>query len=202
MIRRLIVGFMALVFLINIGSMLALVSGAVPVTLAQTTPDQADPDEAEDSPPYEESLRLLGAQMAERKADLDRRQAELEEALRSPEVLRQIENIDAQTANDEAPPEAVPAQATPQVQPAAPAASGKDNAFLRLQRAYENMEPESAAVTLSALADRDEGVVVELLLGWRPKIAGAILDALSQINPVLAADLSYEIWKRSPHVAD
>lgn len=79
----------------------------------------------------------------------------------------------------------------------APAAALKADAFKRLLRAYENMEPESAARALAALAERDPEVVVELLMGFKPRTSGAILDALTQRNASLAADLSYEIWRRS-----
>jgi flagellar motility protein MotE (MotC chaperone) len=72
----------------------------------------------------------------------------------------------------------------------------KSEAFTRLLRAYENMEPESAAKALAGLAVRDKEAVVQLLLGWKPRTSGAILDALTQINASLAADLSYEVWKR------
>jgi hypothetical protein len=77
----------------------------------------------------------------------------------------------------------------------------RSDAFLRLQRAYENMEPESAAKAAAALAARDKEAVIQLLMGWKPRTSGAILDALTQANPSLAADLSYEIWKRSGNPA-
>jgi hypothetical protein len=73
----------------------------------------------------------------------------------------------------------------------------KSDAFLRLLRAYENMEPESAAKALAELATRDRRAVVELVLGSKPRTSGAILDALTQTHPGLAADLSYEIWRRA-----
>jgi hypothetical protein len=80
---------------------------------------------------------------------------------------------------------------------AGPLAARKADAFRRLLRTYENMEPESAAKALAALAERDLEVVVELLMGFKPRSSGAILDALTQKNAALAADLSYEIWRRS-----
>jgi flagellar motility protein MotE (MotC chaperone) len=63
------------------------------------------------------------------------------------------------------------------------------------------MEPESAAKALAALAARDKEAVIELLMGWKPRTSGAILDSLTQNSPALAADLSYEIWKRSGNAA-
>jgi hypothetical protein len=83
----------------------------------------------------------------------------------------------------------------------APAARGagvaQADAFRRLLRAYENMEPESAARALAELAQRDRRAVVELVLGSKPRTSGAILDALTRTHPGLAADLSYEIWRRA-----
>jgi hypothetical protein len=96
-----------------------------------------------------------------------------------------------------APDSALPeAPASPSAATAA-RASLRNDAFLRLQRAYESMEPESAAKALIALAGRDQEAVIELLMGWKPRTSGAILDAVTQSSPSLAADLSYEIWKRS-----
>jgi len=87
-----------------------------------------------------------------------------------------------------------PAKAPESVKGGTPA---KVDAFTRLQRAYETMEPESAAKALNELATRDREAVVALVLGLKPRTSGAILDAVTQINPALAADLSYTIWKRS-----
>ena len=53
-----------------------------------------------------------------------------------------------------------------------------------------------ATVALAELAYLDQDAVVQLLMGWRPRTSGAILDALTQADPGLAASLSYEIWKR------
>ena len=66
----------------------------------------------------------------------------------------------------------------------------------RSQRAYENMEPESAALALAELAYLDQEAVVQLLISWQPRTSGAILDALTQADPMLAASLSYEIWRQ------
>ena len=95
--------------------------------------------------------------------------------------------------------EAAPSSAP---EPKGPATAAKSQAFVRLQRAYESMEPESAAKALVALAARDKEVVIDLLMGWKPRTSGAILDALTQNNAGLAADLSYEIWRRSGNPAD
>lgn len=137
------------------------------------------------SVPAPEALRLLGQQLAARVAELDRREAELEELLRGSEVLRRAGLLPPE------PPatQRVRAGAVTHEQP-------ETSAFQSLQRVYENMEPDSAARALAQLAARDKDAVVELLLGWKPRTSGAILDALAQANPALAADLSYEIWKR------
>jgi flagellar motility protein MotE (MotC chaperone) len=146
--------------------------------------------------PTTEALRLLGRQLAARTAELDRREAELDELERSSAVLRAAGLPTADAASSEPEADADPAQAT----------AGEDtrpgDAFRTLQRAYENMEPETAARALTALAARDSEAVVQLLLGWPPRTSGAILDALATTSPELAADLSYEIWKLGPDGKD
>jgi flagellar motility protein MotE (MotC chaperone) len=147
-----------------------------------------------------ELLQQLGARLAERTAALELREAEIAELLRSEEVLRRAglspnesegaEASGATAAGAESQSAAV--TSAPATDDPVPRASV---AFLSLQRAYENMEPESAARALAELAARDKEAVVQLLLGWKPRTSGAILDALTQANPALAADLSYEIWK-------
>jgi hypothetical protein len=101
--------------------------------------------------------------------------------------------------SDDAPGERDPDDVPATEDPADDAAPANDRgaAFTRLLRAYENMEPESAAKAIGELAARDREAVVELVMGWKPRTCGAILDALTQTNPALAADLSYTIWKRS-----
>jgi flagellar motility protein MotE (MotC chaperone) len=101
-------------------------------------------------------------------------------------------------------PGTVAAGATPRIasEPKGATAAARNQAFVRLQRAYESMEPESAAKALVALAARDKEVVIDLLMGWKPRTSGAILDAVTQNNAGLAADLSYEIWRRSGNPAE
>ncbi|MDH3283763.1 MAG: hypothetical protein OEQ13_03415 [Acidobacteriota bacterium] len=70
--------------------------------------------------------------------------------------------------------------------------------FDRLLKAYEGMEPENAAGALVELYDRDRMVVVDLLLGMKPRQAAAALDALAAMSPQIAADLSLEIWNKDP----
>ncbi len=144
-------------------------------------------DDATTPPRTVDTLRTLGEELAERRRELERRELELAEALRGGEVLR-LAGITPVTAEPATEPQAVEDP---------PGGAAASDSFKRLQKAYENMEPESAATAIAALAGRDSEVVVELLLGWPPRTSGAILDALTQTDPAIAADLSYEIWKRS-----
>jgi flagellar motility protein MotE (MotC chaperone) len=152
---------------------------------AEAAPEAAAP------PPDVEALHRLGLELAQRAAEIDRREAEIEELLRGQEVLRRAGLAEEATVQ----PASEATAAAPETQPAVVEEPGEP--FKRLQRAYENMEPESAAKALEELAARDRDAVVELLLGWPPRTSGAILDALTQTNAALAADLSYEVWKRS-----
>lgn len=70
--------------------------------------------------------------------------------------------------------------------------------FDKLLKAYEGMEPDNAAIALSELHGKDRLVVVDLLLGLKPRQSAAALDALAALAPRIAADVSYEIWKRDP----
>ena len=138
-----------------------------------------------------ESLRLLGEELARVRRELELREAEASELLRGAEVLRRA-GIELEPKETEPEPDDYPV-------------AEPDPSFLRLQRAYENMEPDTAARALARLAERDRDAVVELLLGWKPRTSGAILDAITLIDAGLAADLSYEIWrlsgKTAPHAA-
>ena len=75
-------------------------------------------------------------------------------------------------------------------------ASAPHAAFDRLLRAYEGMDPENAAAALAKLYTRERQVVVEVLLGMKPRQAAAVLDAIAATAPSVAAELSLEIWKR------
>ncbi len=168
---------------------------------ASTLPTPLTDAEAEDpaaklkAPLYTAgSLRALGEQLVNRAEALKRREAELDEALRAEEVLRRSGVLEEPEEEVEPEPEPEP-EPLPEPEPD-PAAIAAKEAFARLQQAYEKMEPESAAIALSQLAARDREAVVALLNGWKPRTSGAILDALTQSDPALAADLSYEIYKR------
>jgi len=174
-----------------------LIGGAAAPPVAARTPAGTSMDSAAD--PSRDALLKLGKELAERAEKLAQREADFEE-LRRGEEVRLRAGLTA-AADDSAGPVAEPA-----VEPAA-AEAGKpvqerdespaDEAFKRLSRAYENMEPDSAALALNELAEIDMQAVVQLLVGWPPRTSGGILDSLTQINPGLAAKLSYEIWKRS-----
>ena len=75
-------------------------------------------------------------------------------------------------------------------------ASAPHAAFDRLLRAYEGMDPENAAAALAKLYNRERQVVIEVLLGMKPRQAAAVLDAIAATAPSVAAELSLEIWKR------
>jgi flagellar motility protein MotE (MotC chaperone) len=148
--------------------------------------------------PSREGLRLLGRELAERAEMLARREAEVEELLRREEMRLMAETQGAEPGTEPSTPSAEPVPAG--VEPAAepdPRDHAAHEAFLRLSKAYENMEPDSAALALYELAAIDQEAVVQLLTGWPPRTSGAILDSLTQSNPEVAARLSYEIWKRS-----
>ncbi len=171
---------------------LVLFAGWVLPAGAEGTAQTADKDAAAEreewvSNPSRESLELIGKQLAARAEELERRELELEELLRGSEVLARA-GLGEAGEDDE--PE-VAAGPDPAV------VARKEAAFTSLRKAYENMEPTSAAQALVALADRDKQAVVELLLEWKPRTSGAIMDAMTQTNPKLSADLSYEIWKFS-----
>lgn len=120
-----------------------------------------------------------------------------ETAAAEPTPVDAIETAVAETepaASAESMPEPLSEAPAPAIEPIA-----TNDAFARLKRAYENMEPETAARAVRELAARDREAVVALLLGFNARTAGAILDGLTESDPALAADLSYEIWKRSGH---
>jgi flagellar motility protein MotE (MotC chaperone) len=69
-------------------------------------------------------------------------------------------------------------------------------AFDRLLKAYEGMDPENAAAALAEIYKKERQVVVEVLLGMKPRQAAAVLDALAATAPSIAAELSLEVWRR------
>jgi flagellar motility protein MotE (MotC chaperone) len=185
--KRLARWLLVSVLVLDAAVLAAFLAGGLPTEAltagagAGTAPGEAS--QAGESPPGVEALRRLGLELAERAAELDRREAELDELLRGSEVLQRAGLLEQQ-----------PEQPEPEPDDTAET-ERRDAAFQSLQRAYENMEPESAARAIAELAQRDKQVVVELLLGWKPRTSGAILDALTQTDARLSADLSYEIWK-------
>lgn len=160
---------------------LVLVSGGIPVTLAE---DHAAPEAAPAVSPADAALAKVAEQLKAREAAIAERENAAQEALRAAEVLQRT---------------AAPAPVEEKPKPKASAKKGaKEPAppFTKLTRAYENMEPDAAARALVALAKKDREAVVDLMLGWKPRTSGAVLDAMTQREPEFAAEISYEIWKR------
>jgi len=176
--------FVMLVLLINAVAGLVLLAG--PADGDGPAPGEAG--YASDDP-ERDALRLLAEQLAARERELGLREAEIEELRRSEEVLRRLAAL---KESAESPDVAASREPASSVEPTI-----ENQAFEKLQRAYENMEPESAALAISELAALDQEAVIQLLIGWNPRTSGSILDALTQTEPALAAKLSYEIWKRS-----
>lgn len=175
--------FLVGVLLLNLSAAAAVIVGWLPSTFASTLDPAAADGKVE---PDRDALQLLGRQMAQRLEELQRREAELDELYRSKEVQRRVQLL-------------AEAQAAEEPQPQTEQAEGEDAeaaAFALLSRAYENMDPESAASALTKLAGLDQDAVVQLLGTWKPRTSGAILDALAQSSPEIAAELTYEIWKR------
>lgn len=162
-----------------------LLTGAIPVTRAADTGSSVQPQQPTAS---REVLEQLGRELSERTEALRRREAELDELMRAEEVERRLTALDEQRRQREV------AEAESSDAPAGRAPE-RNPAFENLQRAYENMEPESAAAALGELASLDEEAVLQLLAGWKPRTSGQILDALTQTDPELAGRLSYRIWK-------
>jgi len=118
----------------------------------------------------EAAYRALVAELQQQKQVLDRRADELAERERRLQALEQ--SLDAKAV-------------------AAPRAG-----FDRLLKAYEGMDPENAAAALAEVYRKDRQVVVEVLLGMKPRQAAAVLDSIAAAAPSIAAELSLEVWKR------
>jgi flagellar motility protein MotE (MotC chaperone) len=194
--RWLLLGVLVLDAVVVVGLFSGELTTLVAATLEAEPPAAAGPAAVApvaEPGPSAESLRALARELATRKDDLDRRERELDELMRGAVVLEQAGVTPAAGPAPTVSSEPAPAPVKPAEAEAT--ASRASAAFQSLQRAYENMEPDSAARALAGLAARDKAAVVQLLLGWKPRTSGAILDALTQIDAALAADLSYEIWK-------
>jgi flagellar motility protein MotE (MotC chaperone) len=137
----------------------------------------------------EAAYRVLVAELQQQKQALDRRTGELAARERQLEALQRSLEADAaeRTAGGAAGRGgSAGAAATP-----APRA-----AFDRLLKAYEGMDPENAAAALAEIYKKERQVVVEVLLGMKPRQAAAVLDALAATAPSIAAELSLEVWRR------
>ncbi len=188
---------LAFVLVVDVAVAVMIATGGLAATGTATQKTAAGASQPSNPDPAgtRDAIRKLGEQLAQRSAELDRRQAELDEARRGAEVLKRAGLLPEEPAEPEPAPAAAGKKAGAKGQKPQP------DAFTRLQRAYENMEPDSAAKALAELADRDKKAVVKMLVGWKPRTSGAILDALTQLKPALSADLSYEIWRKGGNVA-
>jgi hypothetical protein len=126
----------------------------------------------------EATFRELIAEAAEQKRALERRAAELAERERQVVVLRRELAGVAPARTNERPREGLAA--------ARPA----DGDFGRVARAFGGMSPENAARALLELYSRDRRVAVDLALGLPPARAAAVLDAVAQTRPSVAADIA------------
>ncbi|UCF68777.1 MAG: hypothetical protein JSV80_05675 [Acidobacteriota bacterium] len=150
----------------------------------------ADQDVWESGPEKgEQVLRQLVAELTLQREQLEQKAAAMAERERQLAVVR----AELETEREQI--EALRAQAVEERKKLAEMGSPS---FDRLLKAYEGMEAENAARALAELYERDRLVVVDLLLGLKPRQSAATLDALAAANPKIAAELSYEIWKRDP----
>lgn len=134
------------------------------------------------------AYQALVDQLTAQKTLLEKKAADLAERERQFQVLRQ--ELTARQPDAPAAPS-----------PTAPAAAGgkpEPTVFTKLLKAYEGMDPANAASALAELAGRDRKVVVDILLGMKARQAAALLDSLAATSPAIAADLSYEVWRRDP----
>ncbi len=153
----------------------------------------ADPEELhpiERGPEVEaETYRSLVEELEQQRSALEERARRIVE--REREVLAARKELDArreelERLRDEAKKERERLEAL------------RSPSFDRLLKAYEGMDPANAAAALVELYGRNRRVVVDLLLGMKPRQATGTLDALASTHPKIAADLSWEIWKKDP----
>ncbi len=136
-----------------------------------------------------ETYLALIEELTTRRAALDARAEELAERERQFVVFR--EELEAERERIEKVREEIAAERTTLEEMRSPS-------FDALLKAYGGMEAENAANALIELYGKDRMVVVDLLLGLKARQAGAALDALAAANPQIAADLSFEIWRKDP----
>ena len=202
--------FLASVIVLDLIVLVSFLGSELTASWAQSTPPSdadAGPETVAhpDNPWSTGALAALGKELRARRDALELREQELEELARGAEVLEQAAAAGLTAPAGEAPieteaaPQSAPAPTEPVVDPEAERM--RSEAFDRLSKAYAAMEPDGAAQALAALARRDQRAVVQLLIDWQPRTSGAILDALTQRDAALAAELSYEIWKLSGKAA-
>lgn len=197
--RRMAKWFLASVIVFDLILVTSFLGSELTTSWAQSSPppETVNPE----NPWSKKALAELGKALRERQEALDRREEELGELARGEEILdaaREAGSIDPEAPAET---EAEPAPAAPEPAPTATtdpdAERRQSEAFASLSKAYAAMEPDGAASALAELARRDQRAVVQLLIDWQPRTSGAILDALTQRDAALAAELSYEIWKLS-----
>lgn len=203
--RKKILAFLAAANLINaavVGSLLGFgqLASESPLAQAGSTKEASERAPVRSrlspiEPPAlgEESAKQIYERLVEQ---LLTRQQELEKASEAvAERERQIEVVRAEL--DKRRQEIVDARKAFEDEQKALAES-KAPSFDRLLKAYEGMEPVNAAKAMAEIYDKDREVVVDLLLGLKPRQAAGILDSLAATSPKQTADLSLEIWKRDP----
>ncbi|RMG43596.1 MAG: hypothetical protein D6718_11990 [Acidobacteria bacterium] len=193
--RRILAGLAAanLVNAVAAAAILAVVSLAGRESRAQQTVPEAldplaDPVKAE-ALERERTFRELVEELRAKKAEIERREADISERERQVVILREELAAELEAVKEARAALARERKAFEELR--APS-------FERLLKAYEGMEPDNAAKALAELFRRDQMVVVDLLLGLKPRQAAAALDALAAAQPEVAAQVSYEIWKRNP----
>ena len=136
----------------------------------------------------EAAYKALVAELQAQKQTLDKKSQELAERERQVGVVR----AELQAQQDQQPAQAARAGQ----QGSGGAQSQPGDSFKRLVKAFAGMEPENAARALVELYNRDRDTAIDLMLALPARRAGAILDALAQTKPGLAADISADMSHR------
>jgi len=136
----------------------------------------------------EAAYKALVSELQAQKQTLDKKSQELAERERQVGVVR----AELQAQQDQQPAQA----ARPGQQGSGGAQSQPGDSFKRLVKAFAGMEPENAARALAELYNRDRDTAIDLMLALPARRSGAILDALAQTKPGLAADISADMSHR------
>ena len=136
----------------------------------------------------EAAYKALVSELQAQKQTLDKKSQELAERERQVGVVR----AELQAQQDQQPAQAARAGQ----QGSGGAQSQPGDSFKRLVKAFAGMEPENAARALVELYNRDRDTAIDLMLALPARRSGAILDALAQTKPGLAADISADMSHR------